>query len=237
MTKDEGIDRGSSKRRRRNQVSDSFTEKELEVAEFLLDLRRFISLPRRLAWGKTKKRSPLSCTARRSRNRKEDVEAGMPKVASLSPDTPLSFPASDVDRKSAPPHKKKKSKNEYADMIETLTQRRNLLLGEIETVNKYRKRLVEFHSHLKACKSERAGSFLTSQPQPSIGYPTMADYQRRMEDRRPLLIDLNVAYEEGRQPQALDSGREIERARYAEARRHRLVVMKRKKGRRVVVGS
>ncbi|XP_051150796.1 uncharacterized protein LOC127265153 [Andrographis paniculata] len=74
-----------------------------------------------------------------------------------SPDTPLSFSPCESDEKSNRPSKKasrKRSREELFDKIEELTQRKLILLGEIENVKKYYDSLKTYNSQLKAKKKE-----------------------------------------------------------------------------------
>ncbi|KAL2241960.1 UNVERIFIED_CONTAM: hypothetical protein Sindi_0314000 [Sesamum indicum] len=113
----------------------------------------------------------------------EKPDATAATRTTASPDTPLSFSPSESDEKSKHSSKKtsKKrllqvsfafqflpipqlypfdiplfltSKQEYIDMIEGLTQRKDLLRGEIENVKKYYNKLKAYNSELKAIKKE-----------------------------------------------------------------------------------
>ncbi|XP_011074686.1 uncharacterized protein LOC105159346 [Sesamum indicum] len=87
----------------------------------------------------------------------EKPDATAATRTTASPDTPLSFSPSESDEKSKHSSKKtskKRSKQEYIDMIEGLTQRKDLLRGEIENVKKYYNKLKAYNSELKAIKKE-----------------------------------------------------------------------------------
>ncbi|KAL2249967.1 uncharacterized protein LOC105166068 [Sesamum indicum] len=156
----------------------SATEDEISVAQILLDLPGMIGLLDSLAgfqWGRKRRRSslvegPSSSGAPSSgsplfhrtdveiEERKTQAKAEQDAAAATgSPVSPLHFSPSESDEK--PRHSlkkscKKRSKEQYVDMIEELTQRRDLLRGEIENVTKYYNKLNAYNSQLKALKQE-----------------------------------------------------------------------------------
>ncbi|KAK6115213.1 hypothetical protein DH2020_007482 [Rehmannia glutinosa] len=151
----------------------SATEDENFVAQILIDLPNIIRKSESLLvfkWGNKKRRSRLDEGASSSRapssyqmtdvgieEIKPRAKAEEEVVAAASPVTPLSFPASESDEKSWHAFRKssnKRSREEYMDMIEELTKRRNLLRGEIENVTKYYNKLNTHNSELKARKQE-----------------------------------------------------------------------------------
>ncbi|KAK4429381.1 hypothetical protein Salat_1238500 [Sesamum alatum] len=152
----------------------SATEDEIFVAKILLDLPSMIGLLDSLAgfqWGSKRRRSslvegPSSSRAPSSRSptdveieeRKPQAKAEAAAAATTSsPVSPLHFSPSESDEK--PRHTlkksyKKRSKEQYIDTIEELTQRRDLLRGEIENVTKYYNKLNAYNLQLKALKQE-----------------------------------------------------------------------------------
>ncbi|KAL0323193.1 UNVERIFIED_CONTAM: hypothetical protein Sangu_1938600 [Sesamum angustifolium] len=158
----------------------SATEDEIIVSQILLDLRNLTSLSESLSnfnWGCRRRRScldaapslppptpswlppPLQRTDEAHIKAEEVSLEEKPDAArtTASPDTPLSFSPSESDEKSKHSSKKtskKRSKQEYIDMIEGLTQRKDLLRGEIENVKKYYNKLKAYNSELKAIKQE-----------------------------------------------------------------------------------
>ncbi|KAK4390792.1 hypothetical protein Sango_2142500 [Sesamum angolense] len=157
----------------------SATEDEIFVAQILLDLPGMMGLLDSLAgfqWGSKRRRSclvedPSSSRAPLSRSpscHRTDVEIEGRKpqakaeedaaaAATGSPVSPLHFSPSESDEK--PRHtlkksSKRRSKEQYVDMIEELTQRRDLLRGEIENVTKYYNKLNAYNLQLKALKQE-----------------------------------------------------------------------------------
>ncbi|KAI3464832.1 hypothetical protein Pfo_021495 [Paulownia fortunei] len=163
----------------------SATEDENFVAQVLLDLRDMIGMRKSFPgfrWGSKKRRSRLDEGASSSRapsslspsfhrthveidERKPQAKAAEEEevAAAASPVTPLSFSPSESDEKSRHAFKKsskKRSREEYIDMIEELTQRRDLLRGEIENVTKYYNKLHAYNSELKAMKQEVLNSCL-----------------------------------------------------------------------------
>ncbi|GER26607.1 zinc finger FYVE domain-containing protein 26 [Striga asiatica] len=163
---------------------DSFTEDEILVAQILIDLPDIIrdSNSRSIfKWGGRRRRSRLDGGARPSRaqpspsfqrieaRKSKSKAAAVEEVeeedgATTSPVTPLSFAPSESDEKKSRHGFRKnctqRSKEEYLDLIEELTQRRDLLRGEIENVTKYYNRLKSYNSELKIMKKEISNSCL-----------------------------------------------------------------------------
>ncbi|KAI3460403.1 hypothetical protein Pfo_017066 [Paulownia fortunei] len=167
----------------------SATEDEIIVSQILLDLKTLVSLSESLSnfnWGCRKRRSCLdaapplprapSCpspsvhrTGNEIAERRPHIKAGEVEEekgdaarTTASPDTPLCFSPSESDEKSKHSSKKnskKRSREDYIDMIDGLTQRRDLLRGEIENVKKYYKKLKAYNSELKVMKREVLNSY------------------------------------------------------------------------------
>ncbi|KAG8389869.1 hypothetical protein BUALT_Bualt01G0023800 [Buddleja alternifolia] len=159
-------------------IFDSATEDELSVAEILLELNVLMSLSESLKnfnWSSTRRRSaldappPLSPAPSISRTddgiedvrpsiKPEDGKSGAATTSTTgSPDTPLVFPSSESEHNSKHSPKtssKKRSKEEYMDMIEKLSQNREVLRGEVEKVKKHYNSLKAYNSQLKAFKQE-----------------------------------------------------------------------------------
>ncbi|KAL6982674.1 hypothetical protein U1Q18_016062 [Sarracenia purpurea var. burkii] len=79
------------------------------------------------------------------------------KAEASSPATPLSFSPSESDEKSKHSRKKisgKRTREEWLEIIDGLVRRRELLRGEIETVNGYYNKLKASNLELKAKKQE-----------------------------------------------------------------------------------
>ncbi|KAL0360547.1 UNVERIFIED_CONTAM: hypothetical protein Sradi_3739200 [Sesamum radiatum] len=156
----------------------SATDDEIFVAQILLDLPGMIGLLDSLAgfqWGRKRRRSclaegpsssPASSTRSPSFHRTDvEIEGRKPQAkaeedvaaATGSPVSPLHFSPSESDekpRRTSKKSSKKRSKEQYIDMIEELTQRRDLLRGEIENVTKYYNKLNAYNLQLKALKQE-----------------------------------------------------------------------------------
>lgn len=275
----------------------SATEDEIIVSQILLDLKNLMSLSESLSgfnWGRRRRRSCLeappaltsACSSlenriveRRAQIKVEEAEApqdekhGGGARTTASPDTPLSFSPSESDEKpkhSSKKTSKKRSREEYLDMIEGLSQRKELLTGEIENVRKYYNKLKAHNSHLKAMKQEvldsrlNLGIELTQHyridtelhHQPSTANPTANECEhyfspivarlQHSDDRLgsasrggPLGFDLNLPAEEAfgvELYRPLDVNRAIadKRARFAEARRKRIGIIKTKSSRTMV---
>ncbi|KAG8377925.1 hypothetical protein BUALT_Bualt08G0084200 [Buddleja alternifolia] len=122
--------------------------------------------PPSFKWGLKRRRSALDEGAPSSRapspSTYDEIEHRKPRIktagaASASPVTPLSFSPSESDEKSRHALKKCskiRPREEYIDMIEELTQRRDLLKGEIANVTKYYNKLNAYNSQLKSMKQE-----------------------------------------------------------------------------------
>ncbi|KAH6780201.1 hypothetical protein C2S52_011438 [Perilla frutescens var. hirtella] len=268
----------------------SATEDEIIVSQILLDLRNLMSLSESLSnynWGCRRKRScldpppppPLTSASFSLENRIEEKRARIKAEeaaqdekhvgaarTTASPDTPLSFSLSESDEKpkhSSKKTSKKRSREEYLDMIEGLTQRRELLAGEIENVKKYYNKLMADNAQLKAMKQKVLNSGMslgtelsqqyridhqpsTANPtaQESVG-PTAAHLQPSdgglgsVNHGGPLGFDLNLPAEEAfgvELYRPLEVSRPIadKRAIFAEARRKRIGIIKTKSTRTMV---
>ncbi|XP_052202755.1 uncharacterized protein LOC127808309 isoform X2 [Diospyros lotus] len=186
--------------------STSFVDEELEVCHILLSLpnliRQFDRSP--FTWGATRRRSavdskssaswppPLPRPCHGETETETETEARpQAKVEAMSPATPLSFSPSESDEKSKPPLKKiskKRTREEWLEIIDGLTQRRELLRGELNTVTSYHKRLMAENLELKAKKQELShletirgfssvGMELRSQPELQSGLVVSRDHQ------------------------------------------------------------
>ncbi|KAL0351760.1 UNVERIFIED_CONTAM: hypothetical protein Scaly_1564700 [Sesamum calycinum] len=229
----------------------SATEDEIFVAQILLDLPGMMGLLDSLAgfqWGSKRRRSclvedPSSSRAPSSRSpschrTNVEIEGRKPQAkaeedaaaaATGSPVSPLHFSPSESDEK--PRHtlkksSKRRSKEQYVDMIEELTQRRDLLRGEIENVTKYYNKLNAYNLQLKALKQEVLNSCIKEED-PETETSRLWAWTCQPPCGPP---DLNISAEGG----ALDmsSGIADRRARCAEARRRRRGIMKIKAMRR-----
>ncbi|XP_057766094.1 uncharacterized protein LOC130986646 isoform X2 [Salvia miltiorrhiza] len=257
----------------------SATEDEINVSRILLDLRNLMSLSESLSncnWGRRRRRScleppppPLTAVPslpenrieeRRTPIKGEDEKHGGGARTTASPDTPLSFSPSESDDKpkhSSKKTSKKRSREDYLDMIEGLTQRKELLSGEIENVKKYYNKLKAYNSQLKAMKQEAFNSGLRRensemgliqhyrmlQPDPTAqcgSGPIAAHLQPSdyglgsANNGGPLEIDLNLPAEEafgGVELYRPSDAAANRRARYAEARRKRIGIIKTKSNR------
>ncbi|KAL6511857.1 hypothetical protein OROGR_021454 [Orobanche gracilis] len=151
-------------------VKSTATEDEICVAGILLDLpniRRNKSCLR-FKWGTKRRRSTIDEGAPYSRaplslqkteEKKSVAKAETEKEsAARSPVTPLSFTPSESDEeKSRHPFKKSsrtRLSKKYMDLIEELTQRRDLLSGEIANVTKYCNKLKAYNYELKALQQK-----------------------------------------------------------------------------------
>lgn len=141
--------------------SSPLTSDEIHVAQILLDIAtmiRTLESGSALKWGTKKRRSRLD-------DQKTDVavqHTSPPSKAAAaavaSPVTPLAFSPSECDdprsKHLVKKTSKKTSRGEYMEMIEELSQRRDLLRGEIENVTNYYNKLIAQNSQLKAMKQE-----------------------------------------------------------------------------------
>ncbi|PSR99586.1 Peptide chain release factor 1 like [Actinidia chinensis var. chinensis] len=139
-------------------LSTLFTDDEIEVSEILPNLPNLIfeSEPRyrfSVKWGDKRRRSGIGLSPSPSLlQRRPKV-----KAEASSPATPLSFSPSESDEKSKHSHKKvtkKRTREEWLEIIDGLIQSRELLRGEIETVKSYFKKLKAINLDLKAKQQE-----------------------------------------------------------------------------------
>ncbi|CAA2963794.1 Hypothetical predicted protein [Olea europaea subsp. europaea] len=141
-----------------------FTEEEIGVAGILLDLGNSVvgSESRHyLLWGSKRRRStrdapaPAPVSESPSINGTEiEIEPRViVEVPSTSPTTPLSFSPSESDEKSKH-SSKKKTKENYMEVIDGLTKRRDLLKGEVENVRNHYNKLKAYNMKLKSMKEK-----------------------------------------------------------------------------------
>ncbi|KAL1534775.1 hypothetical protein AAHA92_30913 [Salvia divinorum] len=211
----------------------SATEDEIAVCQILLSLKTMMlplseSLPD-CNWGLRRKRSCLvsppsnsgsSSPGNRIEERKTPVKAEEDVRTTGSPDSPFIFSPSESDDK--PKHSSKKtSKNkskgreDYLDMIEKETKRKQLLAGEVAKVSKYYNELKATNSRLKAMKQEaqaKCGSVKSEGP-------------------RGFDLNLPAAEAESGIYWPLDAAAD-KRAKSAEARRKRIRIIKTKSTRK-----
>ncbi|KAL6522066.1 hypothetical protein OROMI_031943 [Orobanche minor] len=167
----------------------SATEDEIIVSQILLDLKSLVSLSESLAnfnWGCRRRRSCLdedpplpheSSYPPPIRRTKNEIEERRPQIksaevvvdkgggttrAAVSPTTPLLFSPSESDEN--PKHSpektfRKRSNEDYIDIIEGLTQSRDEIRGEVENVKKFYNNLQAYNSELKAMKHEVINNF------------------------------------------------------------------------------
>lgn len=161
-----------------------FNEDEFEVAEILLRLPQLIfKSESRLrffssTWGSKKRRSAINLTPPPSPPTTtlpppNTTTTSLPppttslpsfvivKAEAASPATPLLFSPSESDDKSKRSSRKlakKRKREELLEMISELTQRRELLQGEVETVRLYYTKLKSLNLELKAKKHELSPS-------------------------------------------------------------------------------
>ncbi|XP_058225476.1 uncharacterized protein LOC131334465 [Rhododendron vialii] len=143
-----------------------FGPNEIEVSQILLDIPNLIQLefPSQfhVIWGGKRKRSAIDSSPsqeeeKRPKEDRESEKRPKVKVEALSPTTPFSFSPSESDEKSKLSLKKPSSRTtreERLEIIEELTQRRELLKGEIESVKSYYNKLKAINLDLKAKKRE-----------------------------------------------------------------------------------
>lgn len=145
--------------------SSPLTSDEIHVAQILLEINTMIrplESGSTLKWGTKKRRSRLD-------DHKTDVAAqhtsppSKAAAAAASPVTPLAFSPSECDDQRSNhlfnKTSKKMSRGEYMEMIEELSQRRDLLRGEIENVTIYYNKMIAQNSQLKAMKQEVLNSW------------------------------------------------------------------------------
>ncbi|KAL6574425.1 hypothetical protein OROHE_001329 [Orobanche hederae] len=163
----------------------SATEDEICVAGILLDLPNIIRRNKsrlRFKWGTKRRRSridegasysPAPSSLQKTEERKSVSKAEAEKESAAgSPVTPLSFTPSESDEeKSRHPFKKSsrtRSREEYMDLIEELTQRRDLLSGEIANVTMHYNKLKADNYELKALQQKVLKSRL-KEKRPEMG--------------------------------------------------------------------
>ncbi|KAH6763763.1 hypothetical protein C2S51_015012 [Perilla frutescens var. frutescens] len=230
----------------------SATDDEIHVAQTLLDIAGMIRILESgpgLKWGAKKRRS--KSPYHKTDVGVEETPPPQPKsetAAAASPVTPLAFPPSESDEQRSKHLFHRTSKNMsrevYVDMIEELSQRRDLLRGEIENVTSYYNKLIAYNSQLKAMKQEvlrkeepkletTIDGNLAMELIPknhkmsSIGLVELYNGLGFIKNVAPFGIpDLNVSAEEIIQP--LDRSRAIadRRSRSAEARRRRMDIIR-----------
>ncbi|KAL1561092.1 hypothetical protein AAHA92_03839 [Salvia divinorum] len=196
----------------------SANEEEVAVCRILLGLRKLLSLSESLSdhnWGCRRRRScldaPPTLNGASSLPENKIGERGAAvKAERSSPETPLSFPPSECDDKrkhSSKKNSKKRLREGYLDMINGLTEQKELLSREIDKVRKFHNELKAYNSQLKSFKQAELG---------------------RLRSRD---IDLNLpaaeAFGDVELCQPLDAA-EDKRARSAEARRKRMRIIKNK---------
>ncbi|KAL6527466.1 hypothetical protein OROGR_016556 [Orobanche gracilis] len=167
----------------------SATEDEIIVSQILLDLKSLVSLSESLAnfnWGCRRRRSCLdedpplpheSLCPTPIRRTKNEIEERRPQIksaevvvdkgggttsAAVSPTTPLLFsPSESVENSKHLPERtsRKRSNEDYIDIIEGLTQSRDVIRGEVENVKKFYNKLQAYNSELKAMKHEVINNF------------------------------------------------------------------------------
>ncbi|KAG6422683.1 hypothetical protein SASPL_113061 [Salvia splendens] len=194
-------------------------EDEFAVCQILLGLRKLLSLSESLSdhnWGCRRKRSCLVSPPSASslpENRIEEtclpLKAEEEAAAAVSsPETPLSFPRSECDDR----HKhssKKRLREGYLDMINRLTERKELLSREIKKVKNFHNELKAYNSQLKSFKQAEM----------------RRDHVLRLGGRD---IDLNrPAFGDVEVCQPFDAAAD-KRARSAEARMKRMKIIKNK---------
>ncbi|KAL2499341.1 Uncharacterized protein Adt_24891 [Abeliophyllum distichum] len=158
-----------SKISRQNILSTFFTEEEIEVAETLLDLGNSVLVSEsrnNFSWGCRRKRSTLfaaqssapapSSPSPSIHGTEIEIEPQVKVQPSTSPTTPLSFSPSESEEKSKHSSKKskKRTREKYMEIIEGLTQRRDLLKGEVENVRNYYNKLKAHNLELKSMKQK-----------------------------------------------------------------------------------
>ncbi|KAL6493033.1 hypothetical protein OROGR_032792 [Orobanche gracilis] len=244
----------------------SATEDEICVAGILLDLPNIIRRNKSrlgIKWGTKRRRSiidegasysralsPISPSFQKTEERKsvDKAEAGKESSAG-SPVTPLSFTHSESDEeKSRHAFKKSsrtRSREEYMDLIEELTQRRDLLSGEIANVTKYYNKLKAYNYELKALQQkekkenpEMEKELIQNHRQQTLSGPVTAQYYVPYNGLGPVhgvgpvgIPDLNISAGEafGFDPsQPLGAIRVVDdrRALFAEARRMRKEIIR-----------
>lgn len=176
--------------RNSHELTTKHTDDEIEVAGILTELshqimQRNVDSVARFAWGSKKKRS-----AANQKNQPSPASAVVPPPpepssspesercpskadAASSPATPLSFSPSESDEKRKPPPAKRKlhkKKEDWNEVLKELTDRREQLKKEVETVSRYYDKLKAFNLELKARKEELINTGLKKEtPNSRIG--------------------------------------------------------------------
>lgn len=145
-----------------------FTENELDVCDILLDLEDlFFQSDSRtkfsFKWGATKRRSAIDSTPspprlpclQKPKHEEREIDSKIPKLKTevTSPSTPLAFSPSESEEKSKK-NSKKMPRKKWSDIIDGLTQRKELLTREVDVVRSYYNKLLTFNLALKAKKDE-----------------------------------------------------------------------------------
>ncbi|KAF7115090.1 hypothetical protein RHSIM_RhsimUnG0065900 [Rhododendron simsii] len=156
----------SSRSKTESYLPTLFGPKEIEVSQILLDIPNLIQheFPSQfhVIWGGKRKRSAIDSSPsqeeeKRPKEERESEKRPKVMVEASSPTTPFSFSPSESDEKSKLYLKKPSSKTtreERLEIIEELTQQRELLKGEIESVKSYYNKLKAINFDLKAKKRE-----------------------------------------------------------------------------------
>ncbi|XP_042063059.1 uncharacterized protein LOC121806948 [Salvia splendens] len=215
----------------RSSLISSANEDEFAVCRILLGLRKLLSLSESLSdhnWGCRRRRSclvsPPSLISASSLPENRIEEACLPlkaeeeeAAAVSSPETPLSFPPSECDdrhKHSSKKNSKKRLREGYLDMINRLTERKELLSREIKKVKKFHNELKAYNSQLKSFKQAEM----------------RRDHVLRLGGVRD--FDLNRPAEEAfgdvEVCQPFDATAADKRARSAEARMKRMKIIKNK---------
>ncbi|KAH7847485.1 hypothetical protein Vadar_026643 [Vaccinium darrowii] len=151
----------SSRSKTESYLPTLFSPDEFEVADILLDLPNLIQreFPSQFhaVWGGRRKRSAIDLNPSQEEEEREKEKRLKIKVEASSPTTPFSFSPSESDEKFKLSLKKsstKTTREERLEIIDELTQRRELLKGEIEAVKSYYNKLKAINMDLKAKKRE-----------------------------------------------------------------------------------
>lgn len=149
------------KQQQRLLLSNSNTD-EIEVADILLDLDNLVREKQfsSLVWGSKRRRSNRSAyidsspsLQGSSKLNEHEIDKHKVKAEVNSPATPLSFSPSESDEKSKH-SRKRKTKEELMDTVKQLSQCRELLKGELETVRNYYNNQKAYNLKLKAMKEQ-----------------------------------------------------------------------------------
>ncbi|KAF7137714.1 hypothetical protein RHSIM_Rhsim07G0247700 [Rhododendron simsii] len=154
--------RSSSRSRTESYLPTLIGPKEIEVSQILLDIpnliRREFPSQFHVIWGGKRKRSAIDLSPSQGEEERETEKRPKIKVEASSPTTPFSFsPTEESDEKSKLSLKKssaKTTREERLEMIDELTQHRELLKGENEAVKSYYNKLKAINSDLKEKKRE-----------------------------------------------------------------------------------